>query len=315
MSVTGSLEQPCIGILDSELNGRELLDCPLHLPIINTALHRIKLLIPEFKLTPYNIDSRSGELKSLILKSSSDGRSLLVRFVLRSTEAVPRIKKAAAKLIESVPGVISVSANIQPIPHAILEGETETLLHGSGMLWEQYGDLELAFAPQSFSQVTPETATALYDYVEGLIAAARPEEVLDLYCGVGGFSLKAARHSGHVIGVEISPQAIECARAGARRNGADNVEFISMPAEEFLSGPARKPSLIITNPPRRGLGSDVIAGLSRLNPEVIVYSSCNVQTLLRDLNEMKSYRVISIAPFEMFPFTEHLEVVALLQRS
>ena len=314
MSVTGTVEHPRIGILDSELEGRELLDCPLHLPIINAALENIKSLITEFKLTPYDIETKRGELKSLIIKSSADGNALLVRFVLRSTEALPRVKKAGVKLMEAIPEVISVSANIQPIAHAILEGESEILLLGGGVLWEQHGDLVLAFMPQSFSQVTSETATALYDYVSGLIVESRPEVVLDLYCGVGGFSLKAAKHSTHVTGVEISAQAIECANLGAKRNGIDNVTFIAKPVEDFLAATALEPSMVIVNPPRRGLGKSIVRTICELRPATIIYSSCNLETLLRDLSDMPDYETLSVAPFEMFPLTEHLEVVAHLQR-
>ena len=319
MSVTGTVEAPCIGILDNLLQGQELLDCPLHVPLINRTLTEIATLIPEFKLFPYDIGKRTGELKSLILKASRDESSLMVRFVLRSTEAVTRVGKAAKRLMAAIPQICSVSVNIQPIAHAILEGDSEILLAGSGILWERYGSISLAFGPQSFSQVTPETAAAVYSYATDLIVASKPESLLDLFCGVGGFSLHAAQHVPRVTGVEIAAEAIECARLGAKQNGVDHIQFIAAPTDGFLAegclnASFLNPEVVICNPPRRGLSAATIEQLERLSPKRIVYSSCNPDSLFRDLAAFGSYQTTSVAPFEMFPLTEHLEVVACLDR-
>ncbi len=312
MSVSGTLESPCIGILNNELEGQELLDCPLHVPLVNRTLSAIRGLIAEFKLVPYDISARRGELKGLIVRASAAGDSVTARFVLRSTEAVPRVRKAAAKLAEEIPELDTVTANIQPVPHAILEGPEEIVLAGTGLLWERYGEVELAFSPQSFSQVSPETAAALYGHVTARIAKTRPEKLLDLYCGVGGFSIFAANHCGRVTGVELAPQAIDCARRGAEKNGRTNIEFHAEPVGEFLRRTALGPDAIVCNPPRRGLLREVTTELERLAPERIWYSSCNPETLFDDLDALASYEPLSFAPFEMFPLTEHIEVVCEL---
>lgn len=312
MSVTGTLSAPCIGILDNALQGQELLDCPLHVPVINQTLRKIKALIEPFKLVPYDIASRRGELKGLILKASADGGSVMVRFVLRSTEAVVRVKKASVELMAAVPEVTTVSVNIQPVPHAILEGETEIIVAGAPVLTEKYNFIDLVFNPQSFAQVTPETAAALYAYVTERIAALRPDSVLDLYCGVGGFSLHAAAHTTLVRGIELSSQAIECARLGAERNGITNIEFHASPVDAFVRTVSSKPGAIICNPPRRGLGPAVCESLNKIQSPHIFYSSCNPETLFRDLESLNAYRSLRLAPFEMFPLTEHFEVIAEL---
>ncbi len=312
MSVTGVLDAPCIGILDASLSGQELLDCPLHLPLINRTLAVVKGLIAPLKLIPYDISSRRGELKYLILHASRDQTQIMLRFVLRSTEAVARIRKAYSQLKAEIPELCSVSANIQPIPHAIVEGEEELLLGGDGILWEQYNSLSLAFAPQSFSQVTPETAEALYAYVTGLVREVAPRSLLDLFCGVGGFSLHGAQSVPTVTGVELSAQAIHCATLGAERNGLPHATFVSSPVDQFLAGSVSPIDVVICNPPRRGLSAATIEQIAKLAPQRFIYSSCNPESLFRDLAMLKGYRVISLAPFEMFPLTEHLEVVACL---
>lgn len=312
MVVTGTLESPCFGILDAALLGRELLNCPLHLPVINRTLEGLKSLTPELALAPYNIEARSGELKYLILNASRDESQLMLRFVLRSTEAVSRIRKGCARLLEAIPELCSISANIQPIPHAIVEGEQEIPLAGAGMLWERYNGIDLAFSPQSFVQVTQETAEALYRYVAERAREVTPTSVLDLFCGVGGFSMHCSSFGKKVVGVELSAQAISCAERGASRNGISNATFIAESVDTFLARTELRPDLVICNPPRRGLSPQTIERLLQLSPKRILYSSCNPTTLLRDLGACRGYQLTSLAPFEMFPLTEHLEVVACL---
>ena len=312
MSVSGPLDAPCLGIIDNQFQGQELLDCPLHLPIINRTLVAIRALIPKFKLFPYDIENRTGELKGLILRASRDSSQILARFVVRSTESLGRLQKAADELMQAIPEIISVSANIQPIPHAILEGETETQIAGSPLLWETYNGIELAFGPRSFSQVTPETAEALYRHVATLAAKRPAQHVLDLYCGVGGFSLHIAPHTGRVTGVELSEQAIACANLAADRNAIKNATFLAGDVAEFLATGSTAADAVVCNPPRRGLSAGTVAALNKLAPATIWYSSCNPETLFRDIALLADYRISSLAPFEMFPLTEHLEVVAEL---
>ncbi|MFN8391917.1 MAG: methyltransferase [Bdellovibrionota bacterium] len=314
MSVTGSLVAPCIGILDENLQGRELLDCPLHLPVMNEALKLVRDWIPELRLVPYDIETRRGELKGLVLRASADAGSLIIRFVLRSTESVPRLKKGAPLLMTALPQICTLTANIQPVPHAIVEGREEIVIAGSGVLWERYGEIELAFTPQSFSQVTPQTALALYTYVADATAEQKPKLLLDLYCGVGGFSLFAGRHAEKVIGVELAESAVDCARLAAERNGRSGYEFVAAPVDSFLADKSFTPDAVICNPPRRGLRAEVTSQLERLGPARILYSSCNPDTLFEDIALLPSYRPRRFKPFEMFPLTEHVELVCDLVR-
>lgn len=315
LSVSGDLNNPCLGIIDNSLKAQELLDCPLHLPILNQALLEIKALISEFKLFPYDIQQRKGELKGLILRCNRKQDSLQIRFILRSTEALPRLRKAGEKLKSLLAAQLILSANIQSIPHAILEGPEEILLSVEELLWESYNGLELAFTPQSFSQITPSTAEALYAYVRELAVEQNATSVLDLFCGVGGFSLHLGEASERVYGVELSATAIKAAKTAAARNKLSNVEFSAGDAEELLKHAGHKNAdLIICNPPRRGLAESLIKAIQKSQAKTLLYSSCNPLTLFRDIKLLSEYKLISLRPFEMFPLTEHLEVVAELKR-
>lgn len=315
LSVSGSMKAPVIGLVDQSSDSVELLDCPLHRPELNVLLHALKRLIVEHKIAPYHIERRQGELKGLLLKSNEDGSGAIVRFVLRSREALSKVKKAARELLREFAFVKVVSANIQPLPAAILEGEEEILLTERAEIWERFGDTQLAFGAQSFSQVTHETAGALYEHVAGFVREREIRSMLDLFCGVGGFSVIAAPALEWGRGVELSPRAIECAKLACEKNQFANLSFESGDVETFLEnylGP--KPDALLFNPPRRGVSISMIECVKKIAPRHVIYSSCNPETLLRDLGLLAShYAVLRLSPFDMFPLTEHLEVVAFLE--
>lgn len=315
LAVSGTAEEPIIGLIDETLNGKELLDCPLHLPIISRLSYVLKQLITKYRLTPYSIPERRGELKSLIINSTADQSQVSLRFVLRSTEAVPRIKKAVKDLLALFPELKVVSVNLQPIPHAILEGEKEIPITENQLIWESYEDLSLAVAPQCFTQVTHQTAKALYRHVAGIFSQRKYVNILDLYCGIGCFSLYISDFVTTCLGIELSSSAIACAKLSATRNAKSNLNFIAADAEKFLtSNLSEKFDAVICNPPRRGLSKAIVEQLCLMKPDCIIYSSCNPETLFRDLSLFaKDYSLKQISPFDMFPLTPHLEVVAELE--
>ncbi len=316
LSVSGKIENPCIGLTDSNLSGVELLDCPLHKPELNEILHTIKTLIPKYKLTPYDIKSRTGELKGLILKTNENSSETILRFILRSSESIIRIKKAIVEIQNKHPQVKVISANIQPIPHAILEGEVEQVLTKKDYITEKFGEISLVFGPQSFSQVTHETAEELYSYVTSLIKKSGALSMLDLYCGVGGFSLSAAKSLNSICGIELSENAVKNAKLGAELNGIKNAKFYCQDVKSYIETQnSSSIDLIVCNPPRRGLGKETTEQVLRILPRYLIYSSCNPESLLQDLSKLKSeYKLLSLKAFDMFPLTKHLEVVAYLEK-
>lgn len=324
LSVSGEYDSPVIGILDSDLKGVELESCPLHLPEINELLEVIKKAVSKFKLQPYNIQKKEGELKVLIIKAS--GRvgcrkqmlpELSLRFVSRSADLKKSFILASEFLQKEVPSLKSVSLNIQPVPHQILEGEEEVFLTKKEVLWENFGEIELAYFPQSFMQVTPETAKALYQYV-GSLVKEDSKTLLDLFSGVGGFSVftGARLHNIKIKGAELSKSSIEAAKITAKKFGL-NAEYFAEDVDKFLNGCLSKEEkfdTVIMNPPRRGVSSQVIDFLKQTRPKQILYSSCSPETLLRDINLLApEFKLKNLKPFEMFPLTKHLEVVGELE--
>lgn len=314
MSVSGTSSEPIIGILDSDLGGVELLNCPLHKSIINQALNVLVDSIKRTSLQPYSIKERKGELKGIILQTNMLEDHLRVRFVLRSLEGSSKVDSIVSHLAREIGVSLSASINIQSVPHQILEGPEEIHIYGPELLWESYRTAKVAFPAQSFMQVTPDVASSLYETVARVVSEKKFTTVLDLYSGAGGFSLSVAPFVRKVYGIEISKAAVEAARLSAREAGYENIEFIEADLLSSIDSLGQlKPEVLICNPPRRGLGQAVLNAIDSLNPELIIYSSCNPLTLIKDVGSLsKKYELVEITPFEMFPLTSHFETLAVL---
>jgi 23S rRNA (uracil747-C5)-methyltransferase len=310
MVVGGSSDEPTLGILDPRGRGVDLRECGLHDPRLRAALPVLAELVRTARLTPYSVPERRGELKHLLVTVAPSG-DLMVRFVLRSTEALPRLRKHLPALLTALP-VAVVSVNLQPAHKAVLEGPEELALHGD-TLTMRVNDLDLHLRPQSFFQTNTAVAARLYREAAALVASVEPSSVWDLYCGVGGFGLHVAAPDRRVVGVESSEQAIESARLTADDLGVPAI-FLAGDATAFALGSTDAPDLVVVNPPRRGIGPDLAGWLEASPVRHVVYSSCNVDTLARDLAAMPSLRPVSARLLDMFPHTDHHEVLVLLSR-
>lgn len=313
MVVAGTVDAPTLGLLDTDLR-----DCALHTPGLVQAMGTLAEFITRATLTPYDVAARRGELKHVIATESPDGE-LMVRFVLRSQEPVARIRKHLGWLQSRLPSMVVASVNLQPEHKAILEGEREIVLtEGPGTLTMVLNGLPLHLRPQGFFQTNTAVAAALYAQATAWVEQVAPEKVVDLYCGVGGFGLHAARTSTapNVLGVEISEEAVVAARRTAEELGLD-AHFVAGDAtsiEGLVNTALGAADLVVVNPPRRGIGPDLAAALEAAPARDIVYSSCNAVTLAKDLAAMPSLRPVRARVLDMFPNTGHFEVVAHLTR-
>ncbi|MDQ1106599.1 23S rRNA (uracil(747)-C(5))-methyltransferase RlmC [Nocardioides zeae] len=317
LAVGGAPDAPTLGILDPAGQGVDLRDCALHDPRLVAAADPLAELVVRAQVTPYDVVQRRGELKHLLVTVAPDG-GLLVRFVLRSEEAVTRIRKHLPWLLARLPEARVVSVNLQPDPKAVLEGPREIVLTDEASLRVQVNDLDLHLLPQSFFQTNTAVAAALYRQVADWVDEVAPGSVWDLYCGVGGFALHVAAPGRRVVGVEVSEAAVESARRSAadHRLSADFVaaDAVSWVAETVASaGPVA--DLVVVNPPRRGIGPRLARLLEKSRAEHVVYSSCNAVTLARDLEAMPSLRPARARLLDMFPHTAHYEAVVLLERA
>ena len=314
MAVGGTVESPTLGILDRDLAGVDLRDCGLHSPEITTALGHIADWIGEAGLTPYDVATRSGELKHVLLTESPDGE-LMLRLVMRSTALEARVRSRLSALRAAVPDLRVVTINVQPEHKAVLEGDREIVLTDTATLPMRLATgVTLRLGPRSFFQTNTFVAEALYDQARAWVDSLHDVRTTwDLYCGVGGFALHLAGPGREVLGVEVSADAVDAATATATELGVA-ATFVAGDATAYALAQDIAPDLVVVNPPRRGIGADLAGWLEESDVRHVVYSSCNAESLARDLALMPSLRPVEARVLDMFPHTTHYEVLVLLTR-
>ena len=337
MVVSGTSAHPVLGILGADGLGTDLRGCPLHVEEIERALPVLAQTVTRLGLEPYDVVGRRGELKHLLVTASPDG-DLMVRWVLRSHRHLPRLRADLPRLRRELETLAVMSANIQPVHQAVIEGEEEVLLTqepGADRVLMRLHlpreggpgrELTLLLPTRSFFQTNTTVAEHLYAtasaWAEDVVPAraGQPVRVWDLFCGVGGFALALAGPGRRVHGVEVSAPAIEGARAAAALMGlsAHEVSFEAGDARVLDPAGAQAlggvPDLLVVNPPRRGIGADLAGRVAASGVRRVLYSSCHPASLARDLGLMRPLRVRRAQVFDMFPHTDHAEVLVDLVR-
>ncbi|GAB3158236.1 23S rRNA (uracil(747)-C(5))-methyltransferase RlmC [Myceligenerans halotolerans] len=331
MVVSGTVDEPVLGILDRVGHGVDLTDCGLYPPALQAAFAPLAEFIRRAGLEPYRVfgpttaerarsgksrkaTAERGELKYLLVTISPDGE-LMVRFVMRSTESLARIRKHLPSLRSALPNLAVATVNVQPAHAAVLEGDREIALTDSEALTMRVDGIPLGLRPQSFFQTNTRVATELYRQAREWVDAVGPASLWDLYCGVGGFALHCAAPGRSVTGIELSREAVAAASATAVGLGLRDVRFEAGDARDVVGRlAADAPEMVIVNPPRRGIGAGLASALDGSAVGHVLYSSCNATTLATDLSHMPGLRPVRGVLLDMFPQTQHYEVLLLLRR-
>lgn len=314
MVVSGTAEQPVLGILDEQGSGVDLQRCPLYPAAFRPVFAALQDFIRRCRLEPYDVGKRRGELKYLLINRSTVDGGVMLRFVLRSQAQLDLIRKHLPTLLRQLPELKVVSVNLQPVHMAVLEGEQEFMLTAESSLRDQLNDVPLYLRPKSFFQTNPEVAAALYAAARAWSASLPLQAIWDLFCGVGGFGLHCVRPGVALTGIELEAEAIACAQRSAAEMGLPQVRFAALDASGFVGGESTAPDLVLVNPPRRGIGRQICTWLQDLAPPHVIYSSCNAESLARDLAQMPGYELLRVQCFDMFPHTPHYETLVQLRR-
>ncbi|MCT4710910.1 23S rRNA (uracil(747)-C(5))-methyltransferase RlmC [Enterobacteriaceae bacterium H11S18] len=312
MVVSGSVEKPLLGMLHRDGRPEDLTDCPLYPASFQAVFSVLKPFIARAGLTPYNVSRKRGELKYLLLTESQLDGGLMLRFVLRSDAKLDQLRAALPWLQQQLPQLKVISANIQPVHMAIMEGEQEIPLTEASALEESFNGVPLFIRPQSFFQTNPAVAASLYATARDWVRALPVKHMWDLFCGVGGFGLHCATPEMKLTGIEIAPEAIASARQSAEKLGLRDIHFQALDSTQFATQQSDIPDLVLVNPPRRGIGQALCYFLNNMAPQYIIYSSCNAQTMAKDIASLADYKVERVQLFDMFPHTAHYEVLVLL---
>ena len=271
-------------------------------------------------LSFFNLRSATGLLRNLMLRTSSTGEvMLLIQFSIRNAEEETQARELLDHVHFSFPEITSLLwVNNLKCNDTIGDLPVHTH-HGTPFIIEEMEGLRFKVGPKSFYQTNTEQAYELYKVARNFAELKPTDLVYDLYTGTGTIASFVARSAKQVIGIEYVPEAIEDAKENARFNGLDNTLFFAGDMKDILTaefvGKYGRPDVIITDPPRAGMHTDVIKTILLAAPRRIVYVSCNSATQARDLALLDAdYRVTAVQPVDMFPQTHHVENVVRLDR-
>ncbi|MFT8312589.1 MAG: 23S rRNA (uracil(1939)-C(5))-methyltransferase RlmD [Sporolactobacillus sp.] len=290
--------------------------CMITDPLIDEIVQSARQIAEEHHIMPYDETKHRGVLRHVMARVGKKTGEVMVVFVTRSEE-LPHRKTLIQGLTERYPQIKSIAQNINTKhTNAIFGNETKTLW-GRDVIYDQIGDVTFAISARSFFQVNPTQTEVLYGKALEYAGLTGKETVIDAYCGIGTISLFLAKEAKHVYGVEIVPEAIEDARKNAELNKITNATFEVGKSEDVIPtwrDQGIDPDVIVVDPPRKGCDASLIDTMIAMQPQRIVYVSCNPATLARDLKLLTAggFEIKKVQPVDMFPQTMHVELVVQL---
>ncbi|MCG5104149.1 23S rRNA (uracil(1939)-C(5))-methyltransferase RlmD [Oceanobacillus alkalisoli] len=285
---------------------------------INEILPEVKNIANRIGIEAYDEENHRGVLRHIMLRTGYATKEIMLVLVTKSNK-LPGKEMLIQELTEKFPNIKSIVQNINEQRTNLILGKKTKVLWGEEYIHDKIGDLTFAISAKSFYQVNPVQTKVLYDKALEYAKIDENDVVIDAYCGIGTISLFLAQKAKKVYGVEVVPEAIQDAKANAKLNDMDNVEFVVGQAEKVMPEWKREgldPDVIVVDPPRKGCAPEFLEAMIEMEPKRIVYVSCNPSTLARDLRILEDggYRTIEVQPVDMFPNTPHVECVALMSR-
>ncbi|WP_155084052.1 23S rRNA (uracil(1939)-C(5))-methyltransferase RlmD [Cyanobacterium aponinum] len=290
--------------------------CPIQDQRLNPLLAEIKQDLQQLQIPIYDEKTHKGALRHLCFRIGKNTGEILLTLVSAELSD-DTMDKQAEKWMKRYPNLVGVTLNYNPQKTNVIFGQKTELLAGRPYLIEQFARLNYHLRAETFFQVNTTVAEDLLTAILNKLSLTGEETVLDLYCGVGTFTLPFAQKVKKAIGVESYSLSIEQAQRNAEINNIDNVEFITETTETFLPTLEIKPDLVILDPPRKGCQTEVIESLKQIKSNFILYISCHPATLARDLQllcQEGDYRIMFVQPADFFPQTPHVETAVILTR-
>ncbi len=298
-------------------------ECEIQHPISEYLVKLVVNFLKENKISAYQEESNKGIFRHIVIKIGKRTKEVMCVFVVNEKN-IPKEKELVNYVIKNFEQeypeymLKTIIKNINTKNTNVILGNQNVILYGDGYIYDRLGDYTFKISPMSFYQVNPTQTEILYD--KAIVAADIQKEdiVLDLYCGIGTIGIYASKFAKQVFGIEIIEQAIEDAKENAKQNKIGNIEFICGDVEQALTKLLKnrkiQPNVVLVDPPRRGLDNTTIQNIIKVQPQKIVYISCNPATMVRDLKQLEDkYEINEVQPVDMFPFTSHVECVVVLQ--
>ena len=294
--------------------------CSLEDGMATAVLQTVRQMATRFSISPFDEDKGTGDLRHILIRTGWKTRETMVVLVTAKKD-FPHKDDFVSAIHQKNPNVVTVVQviNNEKTSMVIPKDSEEIILWGKGYIVDNLCGLDFRISAKSFYQVNPEMAERLYEIAMNMARLRPTDTVIDAYCGTGTIGLVAAsRGVKEVIGIESNPDAVKDAKLNAEANGISNARFIVDDASKWLKSAQKegqKCDVLFLDPPRAGSSEEFLAAAGRMEPEVIVYISCNPETLARDLRyivRFLPYKVLGIQPVDLFPGSESIETVVLL---
>ena len=300
-------------------------DCALGVEQNQEILEIILQYMRENKIKSYDEKTGKGLVRHALIRYGFKTKEIMVCLVVNGKK-LPKTERLIEKLIQ-IEGMTSITISPNTRRDNVIMGDSYEILWGQGYITDYIGNVKYQISPLSFYQVNPVQTEKLYGLALEYADLKGDETVWDLYCGIGTISLFLAQKAKQVYGVEIVPQAIDDAKENAKINAIDNAEFFVGKAEEVLpeyyaeyerehNGETAHADVIVVEPPRKGCDETLLETIVKMQPEKVVYVSCDSATLARDLKYLcaNGYEIKVCRGVDQFPQSVHVETVVLLSK-
>lgn len=300
-------------------------DCALGVPVNKEILELVLAFMKKHGIQSYDEKSGKGLLRHVLIRYGFTTKEIMVCFVVNGN-GIPYVEELVESLT-AIDGMTSITYSVNKKRTNVIMGDSYKVIWGQGFITDYIGEVKYQISPLSFYQVNPAQTEKLYGLALEYAGLKGEETVWDLYCGIGTISLFLAQKAKQVYGVEIVPQAIDDAKNNAKINEIENAEFYVGKAEEILpeyyaqyakehDGEHAHADVIVVDPPRKGCEETLLQIMVDMEPDRIVYVSCDSATLARDLKILceKGYKLEKVRAVDQFPMSVHTECCVLLQR-
>lgn len=291
--------------------------CSIQDPINEKIVNIVRDYMTAYQVSAYNEINHTGLIRHVLVRRAFTTGEIMVCIITNGNK-LPHAD-ALVTALQKVEGVCSIVQNINTKKSNVILGEQVKHLSGKEKIIDYIGGIAFEISALSFFQVNPIQTEVLYKKALDYAQLEGNETVVDAYCGIGTISLFLAQKAKKVIGIEVVPQAIQDAKRNAELNDITNTEFYVGESEVVmpkLYQEGLRADVIVVDPPRKGCDEAFLETVAAMEPNRIVYVSCNPSTLARDLKflDEKGYKTVEVQPVDMFPMTYHVECVVLMSR-
>ena len=288
-------------------------------PVIDQVIIFVRDLLRRFDLKPYDEKEGTGLIRNLVVRRGHYSGEIMV-ILVTSRPKIFRVEQLIERLTEAFPAIKSIMQNINDQPGNAIFGREFRTLYGQDFITDSMLGKQFQIAAPAFYQVNTEMAEKLYQTAFDFADFKKEDIVLDAYSGIGTIGLSLADQVQQVYGVEVIPEAVENSQRNAELNGITNASYVCTPAEKAIQtwlDQGIKADVILVDPPRKGLIESFITSSVSMEPQRIVYISCNPATMARDIKlyQELGYELKKVQPVDLFPQTHHVEAVSLLVRA